>query len=108
MTGYCQGKQSWMEPGFYLVDLRLDKEVKTHADAFLLVDVGGGLRHDLEDFEARYPHLPGRLVLQERQEVISQIKDLSSGIEASVHDFFTPQPIKGNLRTVPMLLKPRR
>lgn len=108
MAGYRQGKKSWVEPGFYPVDLRLGKEFKTHADAVLLVDVGGGLGHDLKDFKANYPHLPGKLVLQERQEVISQIKELSSGIEASVHDFFTPQPIKGNLLTIPILLKPRR
>ena len=97
MAGYRQGKQSWVEPGFYPVDLRLGKEAKTQADAVLLVDVGGGLGHDLKDFKANYPHLPGKLVLQERQEVISQIKELSSGIEATVHDFFTPQPIKGNI-----------
>lgn len=108
MAGYRQGKQSWTEPGFYPVDLRLGKEVKTHADAVLLVDVGGGLGHDLEDFKAKYPNLPGKLVLQERQEVTSQIKQLSPGIEPSVHDFFTAQPIKGNCRTCSMLSKPRR
>ena len=51
IAGYRQGKQSWVEPGFYPVDLRLGTEVKTNADAILLVDVGGGLGHDLEDFK---------------------------------------------------------
>ena len=108
MAGYLQGKQSWIEPGFYPVDLRLGKDAKNNADAVLLVDVGGGLGHDLKEFKANYPHLPGKLVLQERQEVISQIKEPSSGIEATVHDFFTLQPIKGNILIFPMLLESTR
>ena len=96
MAGYRHGKRSWAEPDFYPVAERLGESVNNgDEDAVLLVDVGGGLGHDLEELKAKHPHLLGRLVLQERQEVVSQIKGLSPGIEATVHDFFTPQPIKG-------------
>lgn len=95
MAGYRQGKTSWVD--FYPVVDRLGKDLMADAQSntVLLVDVGGGMGHDLKEFRAKYPHLPGRLILQERQEVVSQIAASSSGIEATVHDFFTAQPIKG-------------
>ena len=95
MAGYRQGKPSWVEPDFYPVTERLGKPLKAGETTVLLVDIGGGMGHDLEEFKARHPQLSGRLVLQERQEVVNQIQHLSPGIEATVHDFFTPQPIKG-------------
>ena len=95
MTGYRQGKISWMDPDSYPVAEKLGRDLKDEKDAVLLVDVGGGLGHDLEEFKAKHPHIPGRLVLQDRPEVVRQIKKISQGIEATVHDFFTPQPIRG-------------
>ena len=100
MAGYRQGKQSWAD--FYPVVDRLGKDLEADVDsnAVLLVDVGGGMGHDLEELKVKHPHLPGRLILQERQEVVSQIAASSSGVEATVHDFFTAQPIKGNISTI--------
>ncbi len=70
----------------------------------LLVDIGGGLGHDLAAFHARFPSLPGRLILQDLAPVINSISDLPPSIERQVHDFFTAQPVKGArayyLRTV--------
>ncbi|KAK3114067.1 hypothetical protein LTR53_007998 [Teratosphaeriaceae sp. CCFEE 6253] len=62
-----------------------------------MVDVGGGLGHDLAGFAGRYPDKSIRLVLQEQPEVIQEAKeqDLDSRIELSEHDFFAPQPVKG-------------
>ena len=74
-----------------------------HSQA-VLVDIGGGLGHDLAAFHARFPNLPGRLVLQDLPEVINNIQELNPAIERNIYDFFTPQPIKGArayyLRTV--------
>lgn len=67
-------------------------------DAVLLVDVGGGLVHDLEELKAKYPGLQGRLVLQDQPEVIAQISKASDGIELTAHGFFTPQPVKSTLQ----------
>jgi hypothetical protein len=61
----------------------------------LLVDVGGGLGHDVIAFHAKYPNVKGKLVVQDLPVVIADVTALPAGIEAMAHDFFTPQPIKG-------------
>ncbi|KAL8818105.1 MAG: hypothetical protein Q9191_008014, partial [Dirinaria sp. TL-2023a] len=65
MGGYRKGKASWMDPGFFPVE-RLDQNLGP--EEVLLVDIGGGLGHDLEELRAKHPHLQGRLILQERPE----------------------------------------
>ena len=68
----------------------------------LLVDVGGGLGHDIAKFNKSHPELKGKgkLVLQDLPEVIEEAKTIAKtssdyyGIEATAYDFFTPQPIK--------------
>lgn len=95
MSGYRQGKPTWTDANFYPVSENLGRGLKENKDAVLLVDIGGGLGHDLEDFKGKYPQLPGRLILQERPEVIAQITETKQSIEPTVHDFFTPQPVKG-------------
>lgn len=72
--------------------------VENEANAPLVVDVGGNKGHDLERFLARFPQAKGRLVLQDLQSTIDNIQDLSPGIQAMPHDFFTPQPVKGEKR----------
>ena len=84
-----------MDPGFYPVNDRLIHQSLKAEGAVLIVDVGGGIGHDLEEFKLKHPEAPGRLILQERQEVIDQISQALPGIELRVHDFFTPQPVKG-------------
>ncbi|KAL2869497.1 S-adenosyl-L-methionine-dependent methyltransferase [Aspergillus lucknowensis] len=98
MTAYHQGRPSWMDVGFYPVP-SLTEGLDLDADDVLLVDVGGGVGHDLSEFRRKWPSLPGRLVLQDLGEVIEQAKAMNQAagrdIEATVHDFFTEQPIKG-------------
>ena len=84
----------WCDPGFYPLE-NLTKDFDGTAYNTILVDVGGGLGHDLQILKEKHPDLPGKLVLQDRQEVISTIEATSlSSFEANPHDFFTPQPIK--------------
>ena len=64
-------------------------------DEVLLIDVGGGLGHDLQELKAEHPKLKGRLILQERPEVIKETQSMTDGIELMEHDFFTEQPVKG-------------
>lgn len=91
--------EEWFES--YPVEERL--LVESSLDP-LLVDVGGGLGHDLVAFKRKYPNLPGRLIVQDLPIVIDDVKDLPPGIEAMAYDFFKPQPVKGArvyyLRTV--------
>ena len=60
------------------------------------MDVGGGLGHDLKELKTKIPNIPGRLVLQDREEVISTLSSTSAEniFEAQAHDFFTPQPVQ--------------
>ncbi|OTA55120.1 putative O-methyltransferase [Hypoxylon sp. EC38] len=96
MAAYRAGKPSWVDPGFYPVSERLAEGFgdKTGDNQVLLVDVGGGLGHDLRELKEKHPSLPGKLILQDRAEVISTVSG-QNVFEAAAHDFFTPQPVKG-------------
>ncbi|KAL4802514.1 S-adenosyl-L-methionine-dependent methyltransferase [Aspergillus unguis] len=98
MTAYHQGRPSWMDEGFFPVP-SLTEGLEIGAEDVLLVDVGGGVGHDLSEFRRKWPNVPGRLVLQELPEVIGQAKwqNEATGktIEPMGHNFFEEQPIKG-------------
>jgi hypothetical protein len=85
--------QEWFE--VYPVGERLMGSSNTSKDEVLLVDVGGGRGHELAAFKAKFPDLPGRLILEDLPTVIDGVKDMPRGIELLKHDFFTPQPVKG-------------
>jgi hypothetical protein len=96
MGGYHQGRPSWMDEGFFPVKEKLVEGFEKDAEgAALLVDVGGSVGHDLEEFRRKHPDAPGRLVLQDLPLVISQIEKLDDGIEPMSYDFYTEQPVKG-------------
>ena len=98
MASYRQGRPHWMDVGFYPVP-SLVAGVTIGDDDTLLVDIGGGLGQDLQAFRHRWPDLPGRLVLQDRPEVIeraTQMK-LDPSIILMSHDFFTDQKVQGKL-----------
>ena len=96
MSAYRAGKSTWVDPGFYPVSERLVRDFDSSVSDVLLVDVGGGLGHDLKEIRTKIVNLPGKLVLQDREEVISTLSSSvqHDGFEAKVHDFFTPQPIQ--------------
>ncbi|KAI9751446.1 MAG: hypothetical protein M4579_006056 [Chaenotheca gracillima] len=95
MSGYAFGRPHWMDPGFYPVEENLIQGFKDSKDAVMIVDVGGGLGHDLELFYEGYPKAPGRLINQDIPDTIGSIAKSKYDIEHEVHDFYTPQPIKG-------------
>ncbi|KAL9083178.1 MAG: hypothetical protein Q9159_005945 [Coniocarpon cinnabarinum] len=90
MTAYASQRGSWLEvyPTASLLET-------ADSDGDILVDVGGGLGHDLKKFLEKHPHSAGRLVLQDLASVIAdaQKQDLN-GIKPIAHDFFTIQPRK--------------
>lgn len=73
-------------------------QLREDPSAALMVDVGGGPGQELARFKERYPHLPGRFVLQDLPITLNRIEKLPEGIEAMEYDFFTPQPVKGMSR----------
>lgn len=95
MGGYRQGRPSWMDAGFYPVQERLVEGFDAAPDAALIVDVGGGLGHDIDEFRRKNPEAPGRLVLQDLGPVLAQIEELDSKIERMEYDFHTEQPVQG-------------
>lgn len=60
----------------------------------LIVDVGGSQGEDLKKFKARFPNIPGKLILQDLPAVVQGAHDLPAGIEVQSHDFFQVQPVK--------------
>lgn len=60
----------------------------------LLVDLSGGLGHDIESFDASFPNALGRLVLQDLGRVIHEIPTKEYRIERTVYDFHTEQAVK--------------
>ena len=80
----------------YPVSTELSLPPSSPPNRVLLVDIGGGIGHELLALHATYPSLPGSLVLQDLPTVIDTISPpLPTGIQAMQHDFFAPQPIKG-------------
>ncbi|CAH0020866.1 unnamed protein product [Clonostachys rhizophaga] len=99
MSAYRAGKPSWLDPGFYPIQERLINGFEPTYSDVMLVDVGGGLGHDLRELKEKHPSLPGRLVLQDRPEVISSLASTGETVfDPTSHDFFTEQPVK-NART---------
>jgi hypothetical protein len=94
MSAYRAGKPSWVDGGFYPVADRLVKGFDPSISDVFLVDVGGGLGHDLVELRKKAVPLPGRLLLQDREEVLATLPK-SRYFEATAHDFFTPQPVVG-------------
>lgn len=98
MSAYRAGKISWLDPGFYPVQEQLIDKFDAQLSDVLLVDVGGGLGHDLRELREKYLALPGQLILQDRPEVVSEAPtdpDNDEIFQAMAHDFFTPQPVHG-------------
>lgn len=62
-----------------------------------VVDLGGNTGIDISHVLKKHPNLPsGSLVLQDLPEVIANAK-VDQKVTAMVHDFFLPQPVKGEL-----------
>lgn len=60
----------------------------------VFVDVGGGFGHKCLEFKTEKPNIPGRVILQDLNHSIQNALPMKD-VELEVHDFFTPQTIKG-------------
>lgn len=93
MTGAQEHRS---EDWFDLYPVAENLDVSHSPDRALLVDIGGGVGHDLVVFKKRFPELPGKLILQDLPQVIDDIKTpLPDGITAMKHNFFDAQPVRG-------------
>jgi hypothetical protein len=72
-------------------------KLQTDDETVLVVDIGGGSGHVTKKIKEFADGIPGQIVLQERPEVIESIGDKLPDIKKMEYDFFTPQPLKGNV-----------
>lgn len=92
MSGHREGRANWLD--FFPFEERLCKGSDMTDDQVLLVDVGGGYGHEIQAIKTKYPAIRGRMILQDLPQTIAQAVNVE-GMEATSHDFFKPQPIKG-------------
>ena len=87
--------------GSSLVDLlphsRLVEGYNPAFSPTLLVDIGGGVGHQCKDLKARYPSLPGEVVVQDLQ-CAKDLELAGNGIRGMAYDFFEAQPVRGELK----------
>ncbi|KAI4086591.1 MAG: hypothetical protein LQ339_009021, partial [Xanthoria mediterranea] len=63
-------------------------------DGIVFVDIGGNVGHQAAEALSKNPRLAGRVMVQDRGEVIQSHPDIK-GIQWLEHDFFKTQPVKG-------------
>lgn len=86
---------NWFD--FYPIQERLLATDNDPSKPFL-VDVSGGVGHDLAAFAEKYPDLAPRLVLEDQEHVLADVDSqqfkLHPSIQRIATDLFKPQPIK--------------
>lgn len=95
--GFMSQEDSVPIMGFY--DYSALYDAGNDGDRATLVDVGGGQGQSILQILKAFPVLQAnRMVLQDLPEPIKQSQEsklLPEGVTAMVHDFWTPQPVKG-------------
>ena len=71
------------------------RKYETDENTVLVVDVGGGKGHTSCQIRELCTDIKGRIILQDRPNVIADIAEDLPGVEKTEHDSFTPQPVKG-------------
>lgn len=61
----------------------------------VFVDIGGNVGHYCAMFKNRFPNVPGRVILEDLPGTLAHALP-TLGVESLGHDFFEPQPVKGN------------
>lgn len=101
MSRVQKDRPHWTE--WFPSDVLFPPSSKNSPDRVFMVDVGGGLGHDLLAFVEKYQNPDLRFELQELPSIIQQAKkeisdsqrELDPRISMSVHDFFSEQPVQG-------------
>jgi hypothetical protein len=93
-------------PGPYPFGLELGHD--NGDDKVLLVDCGGGRGQALEAIKSMYPELRGRMILQDRRDVIlgAKAQGLPAFIEPQIASLFEPQTVQGTSPVQTRLIAP--
>ena len=92
MSTQREGRAYWLD--FYPFEQKLLAEAGNNEKDVIFVDVGGALGSEIKELRKRIPTLKGRMILQDLQQTIDLVT-ADPGMEATVHDFFTLQPVVG-------------
>lgn len=87
VKGFADSRQPWVDV-FPTEQLFVNEE----QNCPVLVDVGGGRGHDIEEFLQKHPEAAGRLVLQDLPDTVNAAR-VSNSVQKMPHNFFMPQPI---------------
>lgn len=88
--------------------LPVQKQILDHPEVTLetplIVDIGAGRGHDLIEFRRRFPHAPGKLILEDISTAIDEVNGAqgltAAKVDKQVFYFFSDvQPIKGNVHS---------
>ncbi|KAI4095372.1 MAG: hypothetical protein LQ344_001670 [Seirophora lacunosa] len=91
MTGQREGRDRWLD--FFPFPERIaDGFHNDDPQAVMLVDIGGGVGHEVQAIKHYYPSLPGRFILQDTPETLKRALSVVS-METMEYDFFTEQPV---------------
>ncbi|KAL9057267.1 MAG: hypothetical protein Q9162_002471 [Coniocarpon cinnabarinum] len=84
-----------MRDSDWLNKFPVNEKLTTAQDQVSFADIGGGTGEDILAIREKYPHVAGKMVLEELPQVIDSIaRPLPVGVEAIQYDMFTPQPVK--------------
>ncbi|KAL8801694.1 MAG: hypothetical protein Q9182_004288 [Xanthomendoza sp. 2 TL-2023] len=93
MTGQREGRGTWL--GFFPFAERVVNGFRKDVpDAVMLVDIGGGIGHEIRAVKDYHPDVPGRFILQDTRETLEEARAFT-GMETMEYDFFTKQPVIG-------------
>ena len=92
MTGQRVGCANWLD--FFPFDEQVATGFEGGDERVLFVGIGGARGHDIRAIKEKYPHFPGRFILQDLPDTIKRAQPVP-GMETMNHDFFMSQPIKG-------------
>lgn len=64
------------------------------------IDLGGGHGHQCIQLQEKYPHLSGRLVLQDLPQAVDKLPPIE-GLKVMAQDFFERQAVEGKSPSIP-------
>ncbi|KAK9423665.1 putative O-methyltransferase domain-containing protein [Seiridium unicorne] len=90
MTAVHNGQKTWLD----VVDFESLVQ-GSDAETPVFVDIGGGIGSQCAILKAKFPNLPGRVILQDLPVVVEQYALPTEGVEKTAFDFWGEQPVKG-------------
>jgi hypothetical protein len=102
MSTWQLGGPNWID-WFPVQECIIDR-FEDEEGGVLMVDAAGGRGNDLKKLRRKFPHAPGRLIVEDLPQILEGVAP-SPGIECQPIDLFEPQPVKGDINLTPAELQ---